>query len=178
MLMPDPAAAFAETPRVLRQGGRVALAVWGAMEGNPWIAIASISLGQRGHIPPPPPPPAPGPFTMASAGRVEGLLREAGFAEVRLEEVHGMFAVANADHYLGLVADTAGPVGLVLQGLGDEDRAAVWATSRTRSAASQSTAVATSCRAWRCARSRAEGERDGRCHGRDGEDQRDGAGLP
>src|SRR6266540_3265491 len=58
MLMPDPAAAFAETRRVLRPAGRVALAVWGAMEHNPWIAIAGISLGQRGHIPPPPPPPA------------------------------------------------------------------------------------------------------------------------
>jgi len=61
MLMPDPAAAFAETRRVLRPAGRVALAVWAAMERNPWIAIAGISLGQRGHIPPPPPPPAPGP---------------------------------------------------------------------------------------------------------------------
>jgi len=60
MLMPDPAAAFAETRRVLRPGGRVALAVWETMEHNPWIAIAGISLGQRGHIPPPPPPPARG----------------------------------------------------------------------------------------------------------------------
>lgn len=125
MLMADPAAAFAETRRVLRQGGRVALAVWGAMERNPWIAIAGISLGQRGHIPPPPPPPAPGPFSMASAERVEGLLREAGFAEVRLEEVHGRFVVSDADEYLGLIGDTAGPVGLALQGLGDQDRAAV-----------------------------------------------------
>jgi SAM-dependent methyltransferase len=125
MLMPDPAAAFAETRRVLRPAGRVALAVWGAMEHNPWIAIAGISLGQRGHIPPPPPPPAPGPFSMASAERVEGLLRDAGFTEVRIEEAHGRFAIADADDYLGLIGDTAGPVGLALQGLGDHDRAAV-----------------------------------------------------
>jgi SAM-dependent methyltransferase len=125
MLMPDPAAAFAETRRVLRPGGRVALAVWGAMERNPWIAIAGISLGQRGHIPPPPPPPAPGPFSMASAQRVDGLLREAGFKEVQVEEICGAFAIADADDYLGLIGDTAGPVGVVLQGLGDHDRADV-----------------------------------------------------
>jgi SAM-dependent methyltransferase len=125
MLMPDPAAAFAETRRVLRPGGRVALAVWGAMERNPWIAIAGISLGQRGHIPPPPPPPAPGPFSMASAERVESLLREAGLTHVRTDEVQGRFAVAGADHYVGLIADTAGPIGLALQGLGDHERAAV-----------------------------------------------------
>ncbi len=125
MLMPDPAAAFAETRRVLRPAGRVALAVWAAMERNPWIAIAGISLGQRGHIPPPPPPPAPGPFSMASAERVEDLLRDAGFTETRVEEAHGRFAIADADDYLGLIGDTAGPVGLALQGLGDHDRAAV-----------------------------------------------------
>jgi SAM-dependent methyltransferase len=125
MLMPGPAAALAETRRVLRPGGRVALAVWGAMERNPWIAVAGISLGQRGHIPPLPPPPAPGPFSMASAERIESLLREAEFTEVRIDEVHGRFAVGDADDYLGLIGDTAGPVGLALRGLTDHDRAVV-----------------------------------------------------
>lgn len=125
MLMPDPAAAFAETRRVLPPGGRVALAAWGAMERNPWIAIAGISLGQRGLIPPPPPPPAPGPFSMASAERVESLLRDAGFTHVRAEELDGTFAVNDTDHYLGLIADTAGPVGLALRALGDDDLAGV-----------------------------------------------------
>ena len=125
MLMLDPAAAFAETRRVLRPGGRVALAVWGEMERNPWIAIVGISLGLRGQIPPPPPPPAPGPFSMAGAERVESFLHEAGFTRVRLAEVHGRFAVRDADHYLGLIGDTAGPFGLALRGLGDHDRAAV-----------------------------------------------------
>ncbi len=125
MLMPDPAAALAETRRVLRPAGRVALAVWGAMEHNPWLAIAGITLGRRGHIPPPPPPPAPGPFSMASAERVEGLVRDAGFTQVRIERVDGGFAVADADDYLDLIGDTAGPVGLALQELGDDDRAAV-----------------------------------------------------
>ena len=125
MLMPDPAAAFAETRRVLRAGGRLVLAVWGPMERNPWLAIAGISLSQRGLIPPPPPPPAPDPFSMANAERVETLLADAGFTDVRTEEVHGTFAIADADHYLGLIGDTAGPVGLALQGLGEDERTAV-----------------------------------------------------
>lgn len=97
------------------------------MERNPWIAIVGISLGQRGHIPPPEPPPAPGPFSMANPERIESLLRDAGFFEVRTEELEGRFAFADADEYLGLIADTAGPVALALQGLTEDERAAVGA---------------------------------------------------
>lgn len=125
------------------------------MERNPWIAIAGISLGQRGHIPPPPPPPAPGPFSMASAERVESLLRDAGFTEVRIEEVHGRFAVDDVDHNLGLIGDTSGPIRLALQGLRITSAPRSEPTSTTRCATSLSAAAATSCRAWRFARRRA-----------------------
>jgi SAM-dependent methyltransferase len=125
MLMPHPETALAETRRVLRPGGCLALAVWGALERNPFFAIAGISLAQRGHIQPPPPPPAPGPFSMAEPARVEALLRAAGFAEVRTEELTGSFKFADADEYLSLIADTAGPVALALQDLVEDDRAAI-----------------------------------------------------
>ncbi len=44
---------------------------------------------------------------------------------MRVEEVHGRFRIADADDYLGLIGDTAGPVGLAVQGLDDHDRAQV-----------------------------------------------------
>ena len=125
MLMADSAAALAETRRVLRADGRLALAVWGALERNPFFAIVGMSLGRRGHIPAPEPPPAPGAFNMASVERTTELLHGAGFVEVRTEEVAVRFRVAGADHYLGLVADTAGPLGLALRRLSDAERADV-----------------------------------------------------
>ena len=50
MLMADPAAALAETRRVLRPGGRLALAVFGAPERNPFFSAIVICLVQSGHI--------------------------------------------------------------------------------------------------------------------------------
>jgi SAM-dependent methyltransferase len=125
MLLPDPAAAFAETRRVIRPGGRVALAVWGAPERNAFFSTIGISLVQRGHIPPPEPPPAPGVFSLASADRLEGLLDAAGFAEIRTEEVPGQFVVPDVEEYLSLTADTAGPIALALRGLSGAERRAV-----------------------------------------------------
>jgi SAM-dependent methyltransferase len=125
MLMADPVAALAETRRVLRPGGRLTLAVWGAPERNPFFTTVAISLVQRGHIPPPEPPPAPGLFSMASAERTTELLRGAGFGEVRTEDVPVVFQLPDVDEYLAIVADAAGPLGLALRGLSDADRAAV-----------------------------------------------------
>jgi ubiquinone/menaquinone biosynthesis C-methylase UbiE len=65
MLMADPAAALAETRRVLAPGGRVAFSVWGDPAANLWAAIPARVL--REHTGGPPPDPhAPGIFAMAS----------------------------------------------------------------------------------------------------------------
>ena len=73
MLMADPGAALAETRRVLGDGGRVALSVWGDPEQNPWASIpARALLEQTGADPPD--PFAPGIFAMASEERTRELL--------------------------------------------------------------------------------------------------------
>jgi SAM-dependent methyltransferase len=120
MLMADPAAALAETRRVLRPGGRLALAVWGPPDRNPFFSILGMILVQGGHIPPPDPE-APGIFSMASEERIRGLLEGAGFNTVRIEEVPVRFTLSDIDDYLGLVIDTAGPIAIALRGLSEDE---------------------------------------------------------
>ena len=122
MLMPDPAAALAETRRVLRPGGRVALAVWGAMERNPFFTIVAISLVQRGHLPPPEPP-GPPVFSMAGAERTRRCSSAPGSPACGPRRCRCASSVPDVEGYLSLVADTAGPLGLALRAaLGDGPR--------------------------------------------------------
>jgi SAM-dependent methyltransferase len=84
MLLADPSAAFAETRRVLRPGGRVALAVWDSVQHNPWALLPNLELIERG-LAPSPSPDTPGPFALADPERVRELLADSGFAEIDVQ---------------------------------------------------------------------------------------------
>ena len=122
MLVADPAAALADTRRVLRPGGRLALSVWGAPERNPWVSIGVMILVERGHIPPPEPG-APGIFSLASEERIGALLDGAGFGSVRTEQVPVRFVFSNLADYERWVLDVSGPLAVVVRGLPEDERA-------------------------------------------------------
>jgi SAM-dependent methyltransferase len=124
MLMADPPAAFAETRRVLRAGGRLALAVWGPPERNPFFTTAVMSLIQGGHMDPPEPG-GPGLFSLGDPERLAGLLEGAGFGQVRVEEVPVRFEIPSSEEYVRVVGDTAGGIALTVQGLDAGEREAL-----------------------------------------------------
>ena len=126
MLMADPGAALAETRRVLRPGGRLALAVWGAAERNPWISIAGRMLLERGHVPAPEPG-APGMFSMASVERTRELLEDAGFTDIRIEEVPVRFIYRDVDDYVERARDTGGVFARVFREVSEDERGAMTA---------------------------------------------------
>jgi SAM-dependent methyltransferase len=119
MLMIDPAAAFAETRRVLRPGDRLAFSVWAARERNPALSLVGRVLQSQGHIPPPDPE-APSAFAMADPGYIRELVVGAGFAELEIEEVSFRWPFAEEDAYWRYVTETAASASPVLRALSPE----------------------------------------------------------
>jgi ubiquinone/menaquinone biosynthesis C-methylase UbiE len=121
MLMADPAQALAETRRVLRPGGHLALAVWSTAERNPWISISGRMFVNRGLLPRPEPG-APGMFVMADEARTRGLLESAGFAAIQLEEVQVRFPFRDVEDFVGRSLETGGMFATAFDGMSEDEQ--------------------------------------------------------
>jgi SAM-dependent methyltransferase len=83
MLMEDAETALQETRRILRPGGRLALAAWTAAENNQWNSLPVRKLIEWGLIEPP--EPGPGQFAWGEGGIVAEHLEAAGFVEYEID---------------------------------------------------------------------------------------------
>jgi ubiquinone/menaquinone biosynthesis C-methylase UbiE len=124
MLMADPAAALRETRRVLRDGGRLAMSVWGTPEENPWASIPARLVREQAGLPPPDRP-APGIFALADPERTRSLLTEAGFDILRMEDVGLSWTFDDFDAYWRFLHEHTGAIAVTLESLPDEGRQAV-----------------------------------------------------
>ena len=113
-----------EIRRILRPGGRVALTVWGPRDRNPWLGVvfdaASAQLGT-----PIPPPGIPGPFSLADADRLVGLLSNAGLSDVVVRELPTPYQAASLEDWWTRTCALAGPLAQRLAALPEQAQQAL-----------------------------------------------------
>ena len=129
MLVPEPALAAREIVRVLRDGGRAAVAVWGPRERNPWLGLVLDAVSAQVGAPVPPPG-VPGPFSLSDADELGALLSEAGLSGVGVEEFTVPMHAASFDEWFSRASSLAGPLAKVLAAMPEEAQAALRARAR------------------------------------------------
>ncbi len=85
MFFDNPEVAFTNLAKATRPGGRLCFVCWQEMFANEWIAVPAMAMVAHVGIPDLPEPGAPGPFALADAQRISGLLESSGWSEVTVE---------------------------------------------------------------------------------------------
>ncbi len=131
MLVPDMDAAAHEIARVVRPGGRAAVAVWADAAENDWMTAPSRGALELGLLDPPDPD-GPGPFRLADTAHLREVLEGGGLVVSAVEDVSIVWRVPSLSEWWGVAQDTSRTLSLILERATLEEASAIRAGAERR----------------------------------------------
>jgi SAM-dependent methyltransferase len=129
MLLPDAEAALVDWHRVLRPGGRLAVAVWDAPEHNTWLVALGMSAMIHGAVSGGLPIEPGGVFSLGSVDALSAVAERAGFHSVKVETISMQARFASAEEHFAIVSSTAAPLRKALAAASPETLEAIKRTT-------------------------------------------------
>jgi len=123
--LPDVAGVLARLHSFLKPGGRLAAAVWGPPQAVQFAAPVPLIRAELQL--PPPPAGIPGPFALADAGQLAGLVEAAGFTDVETGTLTAIYQTDSAELATRWLRDVAPPITSLVDGRPPEVQEHVWA---------------------------------------------------
>ncbi|MFQ5699333.1 MAG: class I SAM-dependent methyltransferase [Myxococcota bacterium] len=114
MFFSEPAAAFRNLGRSLRPGGRIGFVCWQEVARNPYFYVPLAAAAAHIDVPPRAAPDAPGPFALADRARLHGILQDAGFSQIEIEDHAAEISAGSMDSALSFYLQI-GPLGALLR---------------------------------------------------------------
>jgi ubiquinone/menaquinone biosynthesis C-methylase UbiE len=111
--------------QVLVPGGRLACAVWAEASKVPFISFPLNIVMHELNVPPPPPG-TPGPFALADIDILQNALSNAGFTDIKHEELIVTFEFATVEDYINYTKAVASTIKTMLSKESVKRQEEVW----------------------------------------------------
>ena len=124
MFFPDMLLSAKEIARVLKPGGRVAIAVWNGPQKNFWMTSIMESINKNMQLQPPPAG-APGMFRCAADGVMQQLFKDASLKNISETVIDSSLRMENNEMFWKMHTEVGAPIEAALNKADEEMKAKI-----------------------------------------------------